>query len=210
MTANAAQSNALFDSMHDDLLLDITHAYGTPTSKEHLASEILKLMVHSLRMGAPSQRMMNLLAKRMGNPSRRAIARISATEAPIKPEQLQKLMDTLATRVAKIKPERALSVLVGTKTGLSFRTQEAIDAFEFHATEGDTVEEAEIAAYNAYFAAQQRIYATDLVREIKCNGEPWTVAEQTMETVVRKLLRRAGALQVKPPGRKKSTTKNTL
>ena len=61
MSVPELNSNLLFEPMLDDFLADVTHTFGAPTSKPHLAHEILKLMLHSLRQGKPSTRMISLL-----------------------------------------------------------------------------------------------------------------------------------------------------
>lgn len=81
MTANAAQSNALFDSMLDALLRDEMHEFGAATRPE-FARETLKLMEKSLRLGQPSSRMMKLLADHLKR---------------IKPEQAIAILGTTKT-----------------------------------------------------------------------------------------------------------------
>lgn len=75
-------------------------------------------------------------------------------------------------------------------------------AFEAALADGVDQEQACVCAYDAYYAHENRTFAIDLRREID-SADGKSVAERTMNKVIRKMLREEGRLQLRSPGRKK-------
>lgn len=165
-----------FDSMLDALVDDEAHLLDAAASERDHAHKTLKVMKTALRLGEPSQRMLSLLAEHL----------------------------------ARMNPEQALSVLGLTGRGrpsANFRRQLATDTFEsmtgrrarrfasdppHDTSDPDGDHAALIATYDDYFKSEGRTYARDLAIENDWKGKTSTKADQTMETVIKHLLRGAG------------------
>jgi hypothetical protein len=183
MSDQAQRIHQYFDAMLDALRDGKAPLLDAATSETDHALKTIKMMVAALRIGKPSQRMCDLLAK--------PLAALDGTQAL-----------------------EVLGVPRGGRPSAAFRKQQAIDTFESltgrvarHSMsdpphdigdpEGDQA--ALVATYDAYFESEGRTYARDFIKKID-EPKPSSIAEQSMATVIERLLRDAKLLDSKPRG----------
>lgn len=179
--SNNEKIHELFDSLVDALLDGEAHLMDAAETEAEYALKTIKLIALACRRGNPSQRM----------------------------------LDLLADHVKKLNGNDALALLGARVIGRpasNFRDQQACDLFQrlvLDADENDehSIQPALIETYNLYFSSANRTFESDLIIETKQSDQTETSrAHQSMETVIKPMLRKAKLLPRKRPGAPKRSS----